>query len=107
MPEHPKAEEVSPALGVQVNFVDGGLVLCLAFHHSVFDGMSEKLFLEVHAKSVRNVTNPEHAKIDTEAFKSLTMEDNIRMASLDRSSEHDFTENAFSLTSSDYTAAAS
>ncbi|TKA78508.1 hypothetical protein B0A55_01977 [Friedmanniomyces simplex] len=40
LPEHPKPGEVCPALGVQTNLLDGGLIVCFAFHHTVFDGAS-------------------------------------------------------------------
>lgn len=46
LPGRPEAGEVCPALGLQVNFLpDGGLILCLAFHHTVFDGAGMTGFL--------------------------------------------------------------
>lgn len=51
--EHPRPSESSPAFGLQVNFLSGGLILCFAFHHALFDGQSITMFLEMYAEQIR------------------------------------------------------
>ena len=53
VPEHPKAGESRPAFSVQASFFDGGLILCVASHHTVFDGNSVKQFLKAFTAALR------------------------------------------------------
>lgn len=54
VPEWPQPGETYPALAVQANFIEGGLILCFAFHHAVADGSSFCTFLKSFAAATRN-----------------------------------------------------
>ena len=54
VPEWPKPAETYPALAVQANFIDGGLILCFAFHHAVADGGSFTTFLKAFAAATKS-----------------------------------------------------
>lgn len=54
VPEWPAHEETHPALAIQANFIEGGLILCFAFHHAVADGGSFITFLKAFAEASRN-----------------------------------------------------
>lgn len=54
VPEWPAHEETHPALAIQVNFIEGGLILCFAFHHAVADGGSFITFLKAFAEATKN-----------------------------------------------------
>lgn len=51
LPEWPKPKGVYPALGVQANFIPGGLIICFAFHHAVADGGTFIEFIKEFAKA--------------------------------------------------------
>ena len=53
VPEWPKPEETYPALAIQASFIDGGLIICFAFHHAVADGGSFCTFLKAFAASIK------------------------------------------------------
>ncbi|GME28926.1 hypothetical protein GTA08_BOTSDO12836 [Neofusicoccum parvum] len=56
LPEHPVDEgRAHPALGVQANWIDGGLILCFAFHHAAVDGAGVRTFLETFARHMRDL----------------------------------------------------
>lgn len=55
---HPLPGEVNPPLTLTASFLEhGGLVLCFAFHHAVFDGASISMFLEEFAANVRSYSS--------------------------------------------------
>ena len=54
VPEHPQPEETCPAFSVQASFIEGGLILCFAFHHAVSDGASFRTFLKTFAAAVKD-----------------------------------------------------
>ena len=54
VPEWPNPDETYPALAIQANFIDGGLILCFAFHHAVADGSSFCTFLKAFAAATKN-----------------------------------------------------
>lgn len=67
VPEHPKAGETRPAFSVTASFFEGGLILCVASHHTVFDGNSVRQFLKAftaamvdppQAQSIKEVPFP-------------------------------------------------
>lgn len=45
-PHHSAPGQSCPAMGLQANWLDGGLILCFAFHHAVADGYGIKQILE-------------------------------------------------------------
>ena len=53
-PEWPKLEVRHPALAIQANFIEGGLILCFAFHHAVADGGSFVTFLKAFAAATKS-----------------------------------------------------
>jgi trichothecene 3-O-acetyltransferase len=61
VPEWPAHEETHPALAIQANFIEGGLILCFAFHHAVADGGSFITFLKSFAEATRNPTRRDSA----------------------------------------------
>ena len=61
VPEHPGPDDTRPAFSVQANFFPGGLILCVASHHSVFDGNSVRQFLVTFAHAIRNPDSVQHA----------------------------------------------
>lgn len=56
VPEWPNPGQTYPALSIQVNFIEGGLILCFAFHHAVADGTSFSTFLKAFASAIKNPT---------------------------------------------------
>lgn len=57
VPEHPKAGETRPAFSVQASFFEGGLILCVASHHTVFDGNSVRQFLKAFTSAMVDPPN--------------------------------------------------
>lgn len=47
--------EGAPALLLQANYIDGGLLLAFSFFHSVLDGMSAMLFVKLWAQNARGL----------------------------------------------------
>ncbi|KAK4548178.1 hypothetical protein LTR36_010047 [Oleoguttula mirabilis] len=72
LPEHPKPGETCPAFGLQVNFIKGGLILCFAFHHTIFDGVSSRMFLQAFTDRVRDNTRSDAVPIDFGAQRRLS-----------------------------------
>lgn len=62
VPEHPKAGETRPAFSVQATFFDGGLILCVASHHTVFDGNSVRQFLKAFTAAMVDPPNAHSIK---------------------------------------------
>lgn len=54
VPEWPKPDQTYPALAIQANFIEGGLILCFGFHHAVADGSSFCTFLKAFAAATKN-----------------------------------------------------
>lgn len=54
VPEWPSSTETWPAFAVQANFIEGGLLLCFAFHHTVADGGSFTAFIKEFASDGRS-----------------------------------------------------
>ena len=52
VPEHPKDGETRPAFSVQASFFEGGIILCVASHHTVFDGNSVRQFLKAFTRAM-------------------------------------------------------
>ncbi|KAK8177699.1 transferase family-domain-containing protein [Phyllosticta citrichinensis] len=53
LPNNPKRGERYPVYGFQVNFVDGGLILCFTFSHMVLDGVSKNAVYEEFGRNMR------------------------------------------------------
>ena len=53
-----KGQKIHPVMAAQANFLDGGLLLCLCFHHSVLDGFGFATFLEMLGNNCKEV--PDH-----------------------------------------------
>lgn len=67
MPVYPTLNGTWPAFAMQANFIDGGLLLCMAFHHAVFDGSTGRLFFQAFGDAMRTGNlNPgiDHASLD-------------------------------------------
>lgn len=62
VPEHPRAGETRPAFSVQASFFEGGLILCVASHHTVFDGNSVKQFLKAFATALKTFQRADSIK---------------------------------------------
>lgn len=58
LPDHPKPGQTCPPIGLQLNFIDGGLILCFATHHTLFDGRTANLFFETFAANTRAMASP-------------------------------------------------
>lgn len=54
VPEWPDATKTWPALSIQANFIEGGLILCFAFHHCVADGGSFITFIKQFGAGLKN-----------------------------------------------------
>jgi trichothecene 3-O-acetyltransferase len=63
LPEWPNPGETYPALNIQANFMEGGLILCFAFHHAVADGASFCTFLKAFANAIKQPLMPEKAML--------------------------------------------
>lgn len=61
VPEWPKPRGAYPALAVQANFIQGGLIICFAFHHAVADGGSFIQFIKAFAEATTSPVNPDAA----------------------------------------------
>ena len=61
VPEWPKPAGVYPALAVQANFIQGGLIMCFAFHHAVADGGSFIQFIKAFAEATKSPPSPDTA----------------------------------------------
>ncbi|KAK7517771.1 transferase family-domain-containing protein [Phyllosticta citriasiana] len=62
LPKNPRRGEKRPVFGFQVNFVDGGLILCFTFSHKVLDGVSKNAVYEEFGRSMR--LNPLEFSLD-------------------------------------------
>lgn len=62
VPEHPKAGETRPAFSVQASFFEGGLIICVASHHTVFDGNSVRQFLKAFTSAMVDPPNAQSIK---------------------------------------------
>ena len=62
VPEHPKAGETRPAFSVQASFFDGGLILCVSSHHTVFDGDSVRQFLKAFTAAMLDPSKSQSIK---------------------------------------------
>jgi hypothetical protein len=63
VPEWPALGQAYPALAIQANFIDGGLILLFAFHHAVADGGSFTTFVKEFAAATRLTTRHDSATI--------------------------------------------
>ncbi len=63
VPEWPAPGQAYPALSIQANFIEGGLILCFAFHHTVADGGSFVTFLKEFAAATKMPTRHDSAQV--------------------------------------------
>ncbi|KAK3113340.1 hypothetical protein LTR53_009462 [Teratosphaeriaceae sp. CCFEE 6253] len=70
LPVNPRPGQVCPAFGLQVNFLEGGLVLCFSFHHAIFDGAAAATFLRAFGAEMAAKRSPS----DTVAANTAALE---------------------------------
>ncbi|KAK0308546.1 hypothetical protein LTR01_005175 [Friedmanniomyces endolithicus] len=68
---HPTCGELCPAMGIQVNFLPRGLILCVAFHHTVFDGASMTTFLRALGANIKAERAPADCLVGPGALERL------------------------------------
>ncbi|KAK5684027.1 hypothetical protein LTS10_003891 [Elasticomyces elasticus] len=90
LPEHPQPGEICPALGLQVNFIEGGLMLCFAFHHTIFDGAASTTFLNAFGANVTARRSPEDVSINDSTVNRLPLEGTAAPPDLSTFPEYDF-----------------
>ncbi|KAK5735963.1 hypothetical protein LTR17_007798 [Elasticomyces elasticus] len=90
LPEHPQPGEICPALGLQVNFIEGGLMLCFAFHHTIFDGAASTTFLNAFGANVTARRSPEDMSINDNAVTRLPLQVTATPPDLSTFPEYDF-----------------
>ncbi|KAK0846556.1 hypothetical protein LTR03_006833 [Friedmanniomyces endolithicus] len=71
LPNHPTRGKLCPAMGLQVNFLHGGLILCFAFHHTVFDGASMTTFLRALGANIMAGRAPADCLVGERALERL------------------------------------
>ncbi|KAK1077018.1 hypothetical protein LTR33_008443 [Friedmanniomyces endolithicus] len=71
LPNHPTRGELCPAMGLQVNFLHGGLILSFAFHHTVFDGASMTTFLRALGANIMAGRVPADCLVGGRALERL------------------------------------
>ncbi|KAK8233896.1 transferase family-domain-containing protein [Phyllosticta capitalensis] len=62
LPWNSKPGQAYPVFGLQVNFLEGGLILCFTLSHTVLDGVSKDAIFECFGRNMR---------MDTPTFKNL------------------------------------
>ncbi|KAK4898478.1 hypothetical protein LTR27_004075 [Elasticomyces elasticus] len=90
LPEHPQPGQICPALGLQVNFIEGGLILCFAFHHTIFDGAASTTFLNAFAANVTARRLPEDMSVSGDAAHRLPIQVTAAPPDLSTFPEYDF-----------------
>ncbi|KAK5175230.1 uncharacterized protein LTR77_000367 [Saxophila tyrrhenica] len=63
VPEWPAPGQPYPALAIQANFIEGGLIICFAFHHAVADGGSFITFIRAFADATRHAIRHDSAMV--------------------------------------------
>ncbi|KAK3652057.1 hypothetical protein LTR56_003282 [Elasticomyces elasticus] len=90
LPEHPQPGEICPALGLQVTFIEGGLMLCFAFHHTIFDGAASTTFLHAFGANVTARRSPEDVVVNEDAVHRLPIQVTAAPPDLSTFPEYDF-----------------
>lgn len=91
VPEWPALGQAYPALSIQANFIEGGLILCFAFHHAVADGCSFTTFIKEFARATKTGTRHDSASTcSVEPRLSYALKEGVVARELDSFPEYDY-----------------